>query len=277
MLDYNFKKYYCCEKGKEPIPIEYPSSSMYIVLNRNCNAACPFCTFRGKVERVDLKQLDKTLTEILKVCNLGTVHITGGEPSLYLEDIKQICNIVKKHNSCITTSCNTNGYAIKELLEMPNLDNVALSRHAISDEDNQILFATDTVPTVDVLQSLPNKHKLHVSCNLIKGYIDSEDKILKYLDFVGDVILCNDVGFVGLMKVNDFCNQHFLHMPKLHSVCKSRELEDKENGKVYCNCKNYLYLTPQNHMVSAYYRRVVEKRPFNDIFIYENNILRQGW
>ena len=276
---YYFRDYLCVEGDNSPIKMNYPSTSIYVVLTRECNASCKFCTFRGKVDNVDVDKFIDTLQYLLTFCDINTIHFTGGEPSLCIDILNDLCDMIKGVNELITTSVNTNGIYLEELGKIETLDNIALSRHAISDKDNQYLFNSDSIPNLSRLIEFKNKSKLHLSCNLIKGFIDNETSIKDYLEFAGDIVGCNDVGFVGLMKVNDFCIDSYIDFPILKDICCSRQLQDidKDTNKVYCKCSNYLYTTKKLNIVSAYYRHVVANRCNNDIFIWENNEIRQGW
>jgi hypothetical protein len=48
---------------------------------------------------------------------------------------------------------------------------------------------------------------------MIKGYVDSEEKIYDYLDKYSDLGVY-DVGFVNLMKINEYCKERFVEFPK---------------------------------------------------------------
>ncbi len=79
----------------------------------------------------------------------------------------KICTEAKKIFPLVKTSVNTNGSRLKDLEGIDVLDNIALSRHHYDDEINNQIFGINTADT-DILDSFKDKHKLHLSCNLIK-------------------------------------------------------------------------------------------------------------
>ena len=274
---FNFRDVGCIVNGirKESCGSK-PAVNLYVVVTRQCNASCKFCTFRGSCATIDIDKFRETIDYILSFCDIDTVHFTGGEPSFNIGIIQEICKIVKNRCTLIKTSCNTNGIYLEELGNIEELDNIALSRHSVHDIENFELFRTDSVPDLIRLQDFKYKDKLHLSCNLIKGYIDSKSRVLEYLDFAGDIVGCCDVGFVGLMSVNEWCKNYYIEMPSMDGVFLSRHSEDVENNILYCKCSNWLYQTKELHFVSAYYRHVLCSRSDGGCFVYENNLLRQG-
>lgn len=49
--------------------------------------------------------------------------------------------------------------------------------------------------------------KIHLTCNLIRGIVDSEKAVIAYLEKAKSLGVY-DVGFVSLMKVNKFCEDN---------------------------------------------------------------------
>lgn len=255
--------------------------SLYVVLTNNCNANCPFCDYnRDRTEDVDLELFQQRYKELYQACRVRMVHFTGGEPTLKLSTLKEILNIVKETDKETKTSCNTNGSRLNELVGLANLDNIALSRHHYSDSKNQELFCT-TVPSKEELKAFQEKKKLHFSCNLIKDYIDSKEELERYLDFVAEVGV-NDVGVVSLMKVNDFCNKHYvdfdsLSVEKISNLTKTRCFSNVVYDEVVCHCDNYLYQAKNMNLLSLYHRHAINNNTVADYLVYRNNHIQQGF
>ena len=106
-----------------------------------------------------------------------------------------------------------------------------------------------------------------MSCNLIKGFVGTREKIIDYLEFAGEIGCC-DVGFVGLMPVNEFCIMNYIDMPEMTDICMSNYRECKDNDVVYCKCMNWLYQTRVCNMVSFYYRHVLGKSSKVNYMVY---------
>jgi hypothetical protein len=96
---------------------------------------------------------------------------------------------------------------------------------------------------------------VHLSCNIIKGYIDTKQKILRYLEYAASVGVY-DVGFVGLMDVNEYATHHLVDFGKINlespSLIRNKDWRMKGNA---CKCSNYLYIPKEGtKIVSIYYR-----------------------
>jgi molybdenum cofactor biosynthesis enzyme MoaA len=284
MLD-NIKFRYetCRSEDGQYYKIDENIINLYIVVNGECNANCKFCEYRYKRERVDIEKFKAIYNKLLTICEIDKVHFTGGEPSLEIETIKEITKFIKDKNRNTFTSVNTNGVKIEELLDIETLDNISLSRHAIEDSNNMEIFGTDTVPDLSRLDKLDKKEKIHLSCNMINGYVDSKEKILNYLEMASELGI-NDVGIVSLMNINDYCNEHYMEFPNINDNLSDnlklvrclRNIKDDTN-KICCKCENYLYRAKNKRFVSMYHRYALDNKSVADYLVYENNILKQGF
>jgi len=251
------------------------SIQLYVVVNRKCNAQCEFCTFRGDVEEVDIHKFKDTLEKIYKYYNISTLHLTGGEPTLDINKVEQICNTAKTVDKCIKTSVNTNGIHLNELDNIKNLNNVALSRHGITDDENYEIFKTNSVANTEQIKAF-TKSKLHLSCNLIQGHVDSEEKIYQYLEMCSTLGVF-DVGFVGLMNVNEYCKTRYIEFPNLSKCTFTKGYKNIETGECTCECRNWLYRAENQHLISIYHRHAVKSTNITSYLVYENNRLRAGF
>ena len=251
------------------------SIQLYVVVNRKCNAQCEFCTFRGDVEEVDINKFKDTLEKIYKYYNISTLHLTGGEPTLDINRVEQICNIANTVDNSIKTSVNTNGIHLNDLDNIKNLDNVALSRHGITDNENYEIFKTNNVASAEQIRAF-TKSKLHLSCNLIQGHVDSEDKIYQYLEMCSTLGVF-DVGFVGLMNVNEYCKERYVEFPELSKCTFTRGYKNIETGEPTCECRNWLYRATNLNLISVYHRHAIKSTNIDSYLVYENNKLRVGF
>lgn len=278
-----FKRRTCLNKYNEQHNITDNQIALYVVLTRKCNINCKFCEYHSGISEIDVAKFEDTLKRLLRICNITTVHFTGGEPTLELDKLKQLCRIIKHQDKLITTSVNTNGTRLKELEDICELDNIALSRHAVDDSENIEIFRSNLVPMSEDIKGFKDKHKLHLSCNLIKGHIDSEEKILQYLEFASTLDI-NDIGLVSLMNINDFCNKHYvdfksINIKETERLKKSRCFKNisEKTGKICCKCENYLYRASNMNLVSMYHRYAIKNNEIADYLVYENNVLKQGF
>lgn len=271
----------CVNMDGVSYPIEDNNIALYVVMTRKCNVNCKFCDYHKGVSNIDIDYFKKIYDEITKYCHITTIHFTGGEPSLELEKVKQICEYAKTKDKYTKTSINTNGSNLYKLTNIDTLDNISLSRHHYIDEKNQCLFDSTLVPTRETLQNFTEKEKLHLSCNLVKGYIDCKEEVQRYLDFAAEIGI-NDIGLVSLMQINQFSTQNFvdfnqIHIEKIENLKKTRCFCKKDKDIPICRCDNYLYLTKMYTLLSVYHRYAIKNSSIADYLVYDNNILRQGF
>lgn len=279
-----YKMCTCFNQDEESFEINENNISLYLVVTRRCNTCCKFCAFRSGNYELDMEVFKERFQELLKVASVPTIHFTGGEPTLELDKIKEVCEFVKeKTNGLVTTSINTNGTNLKELANFDALDNIALSRHHYDDAINQSIFGNTLVPTTKELLQFEDMRKVHLSCNLIKGAVDNEKELHNFLEF-SSYIKCNDVGIVSLMEVNDFCKEHYLDfstldLSKIENLSKVRCFcnKDEESGETTCRCENYLYLASNMNLVSMYHRYAIKSGSISDYLVFEGNHIRQGF
>lgn len=274
----------CENENGNSIEITENSIDLYIVITRNCNVNCPFCTYHQnkEISPVDISKVQETLDELSKICILNTIHFTGGEPTLELDKIIEISTYAKKIFPSVITSVNTNGSFLSSLRGLQCLDNIALSRHHYDDEINREIFKSNLPPTAEAIASFPNREKIHLSCNLIKGYIDNEQELEDYLEFSSHIDV-NDIGIVSLMdnckySIDNFVDFEKFDLSKIKNLQKCRCYCNKnENNIPLCRCENYLYLSKNMHLISMYHRYAIKHNDIASYLVYENNQLTQGF
>ena len=135
------------------------------------------------------------------------------------------------------------------------------------------------------MDNFKDKHKLHLSCNLIKGYVDNEEEIRKYLEYVSKLGIC-DIGLVSLMKINKYCEEHFVDFNKLDL----ERINNLKRTRWYCNsldkmscsckCENYLYMAENYNLLSVYHRQAIKLKGIEEISNYlvlEDKKIMQGF
>jgi len=99
------------------------------------------------------------------------------------------------------------------------------------------------------------------------------------LEFCNDVGLY-DVGFVGLMKVNEYAKNHFVDIDINELIDKTTQwglYKIKEtNCFDECKCANYLYL-PKNfkeESVRVYARQVMDLECTSDLLVFDGEKIK---
>ncbi len=248
------RKQYCGLNGAEGDYVEKPYTSLYVRLTNNCNAHCKFCIYRSKdTNRFNVSKFKYILTELTKTIELRKVSFTGGEPSTQINLLRDCLRIVKGIVPHTFTVMNSNGFKLSECVDIKELDNISLSRHHYVDSQHIKIMGTTDVALNAKLKSL-KVGKIHLTCNLIRGYIDCGTEIQRYLEHASNLGIY-DVGFVGLMPVNAFCKNHFVNFEKINLM-----YERIINNKIWraqhkCKCANYLYLPEKDTKVVKFYCR----------------------
>jgi molybdenum cofactor biosynthesis enzyme MoaA len=239
-----------------------------------------------KAEKFNIDKYKEILEYINSNIIINNFNFTGGEPTLNYHLFKEVFDMthkILKYNKKITI--HTNGINLDKLMTdkqiFDNLYHISLSRHHYNYRKNIKIFKTDSIPTnteIKKLQSgIKNKNILNFSCNLINDYIDNNNEILKYLDMSANMNVTL-VGFVSLMKINDFCKNNYISFNDL-----IKETTDIINTKNYnksglCSCSNYLYISEKYNKVIRVYNKSNNISNYNDdTFTFNGNNLVFGY
>jgi organic radical activating enzyme len=120
-------------------------------------------------------------------------------------------------------------------------------------------------------------NKVHLTCNLIKGYIDSPKAIDDYLEFYSDVGVL-DFGFVSLMPANQFCKDHLVKLSDINfdSIDGVIKTKSGSNGNI-CSCSNYLKSTKSGNIIKFYIRHLLSPSCSESTLVFEGNELRASF
>ena len=109
-----------------------------------CNAHCSFCVDRGGHNASPLPNVKKIAEEAIKLEDYKTVIITGGEPFLYLDEVKELLKLIRPHKTRLVL--NTNGSLLnpEKVQELNGLiDELQISIHNSSEAINNLVFGFD--------------------------------------------------------------------------------------------------------------------------------------
>lgn len=272
----------CGMNGSPGYPYTDTRINLYTCLTHVCNTNCQFCNYHYKdIVNFDFDKWKYCVDEIIERLGIFKASFTGGEPTLNFENFVKCLEYLKSKDEHIFTIINTNGSNLELLKGLDCLDNIALSRHSIDDIENMTIFKNDCVPSLKEIELFPEKEKLHLSCNLIKGYVDNNDKIQEYLE-VCSKIGVRDVGFVTLMPINKYAEQHSIDFSDINFIYSNRFIVNQyfdriQNKKCICKCRNYMYLGKNNNVVTAYSRYYVDNTCNDGAVVFMDNQLRAGF
>lgn len=273
---------YCSFFGTEGSDSE-PYVNLY-VRYRGCNADCLFCEYKEIANHFNFEKYDIVINEILKNgIELRKVAMTGGEPTLNFQRFKDVVQYTRDKSENTYISVNTNGINLVKMFEdgiVEELDNIALSRHHHNDKLNNKILGFNSV-TSDEIRYVQSTHDrpdlLHFSCNLVKGYIDTNRKAINFLEKANDLSVYS-VGFVSLMPANDYCKENFVDINTLKfekRFFNSKQFDDFG----YCTCRNYLYSPKEfkGQHVQLYLKNTFKNQEFTNSLIFDGEYLRYGF
>jgi molybdenum cofactor biosynthesis enzyme MoaA len=275
------RDYYCQLDNLNPTKVREPYINLYINITNQCNANCTFCCNSSNKNNniiFDVEKFKTVIDEINNSINIHKVSFTGGEPTLYIELLKTCLTYVKNKNENIFTVINSNGFKLSQLSDMLSIiDSIALSRHHYLDNINQTIFKSQLVPSEHDIAQFPDKTKLHLSCNLMKDYIGNKEEIIKYLEWASK-ISCNDIGFVSLMPINDYCKKQFIDFKDINfESTPDVFITQNWNYQNLCRCRNYMYIANNTEIINVYSRYYKNPSYSGNALVYDGTNLKLGF
>lgn len=259
-----------------------PAINLFVKVTNGCNAKCLFCSNANNApssEKFNLMKLFEIVSEIQKQdIVVNRINITGGEPSLMPDLVQSILDECgKKDYESIHMHLNTNGLFSKSQILMKSVrwDSISMSLHHYDLNKLSKLYGTSISETEFEFNGI-DINKVNVSCNLIKGYVDSAEEARKMLDFTIDIGVPR-IGFVSLMPVNDYCREHYVDFEDigLEQIPKVYFTKSMNRGKD-CKCSNYLYNKNLN-VLEIYTRNYMNPEYCESSLVYDGQYLRQGF
>jgi len=272
-----------CNSGSAvgfPIP---PSVNLFVKTTDRCNAHCAFCSNgcnKAAALNFDTSKLFQCIDEILNNgIFLNRLNLTGGEPSVVPDIVHEIISRLKgnDHYNRIHLHLNTNGlsHTAYELMKQPRIDSISLSLHHY---DRQRLASIYHCIIPDHFGHFDgvDLSKVNLSCNLIKGFIDSTQEVKKMLDHTIDLGIPR-IGFVALMPVNAYCREHFVDLEDI-TIEKIPHLyfTKSKNRGMNCKCSNFLY-NRDAKILEIYMRNYMNPAYCESSLLYDGQHLRQGF
>lgn len=271
-----------CNLTDEPGKPISPFVNLFVKVTKGCNARCLFCSNADTIppsKCFDTNKLIRIIVELQKVgIKVNRVNITGGEPSIVPAIVNEILQQVEdNHLDSVHLHLNTNGLLpqSQELMRHPRWDSISMSLHHYDIDKLSELYGCKIHEDAFKFEGV-NKQKLNVSCNLIKGYIDNPKEAHKMLDFALELGIPR-IGFVALMKVNDYCKERFIDLEDIHidTIPHVYFTKSMNRGKD-CKCSNYLY-NKDLKILEIYMRNYANPLYCESSLMFDGEYLRQGF
>ena len=276
------KRYDCDSHDVAGKPM-LPHVNIYVKVSNACNAHCPFCVNAGcRADRkeFDISILTRTVDELMQQgVAVNRLCITGGEPSLVPERVTEILDIFSASRySNIHFQLSTNGMtmASHELMRNPRWHYITISLHHYDKKILSELFGIKNEPLGIDLDGVDLK-KVNTNCMLIHGYIDSPIEIQKMFDHNISLGI-PEVGLVSLMKVNDYCKDHFVDFSdiKFSSIPNFYRTRSRNRGED-CRCANFRYMPEPGKNLSVYMRYYANPNYCESSLMFDGEHLYQGF
>jgi len=267
---------------EDPLAIDIPTVNL-VIRTKFCNAKCAFCVFADTASKFNEKKYIEVLKEITSKIGIRKIAFSGGEPTLYWDQFKDMVNIAYEMSPDSNLSMNTDGLRLQQLFEDPVsriMSNIHISRHHYNDEVNNEIFKTDTPSSEELryAQSISeNPYQVQLSCNLIKGYIDTKEEVFKYLEWANDLEI-NNVGLVSLMPVNPYSRDNFINFNVKELMGENFSVTKEWSYKNACQCTNYVYL-PDNirQPMRVYHKNTFSPFDINETIIFDGENVKLGF
>ena len=275
-------KEYDCQCGSLRPERIAPFVNIFVKVTNGCNAHCRFCSNAGHRSEERRFDVDKLLDVIGLLresrIRVNRVNVTGGEPSVARSVVERILHGMERAEyRGIHMHLNTNGVLPQSRLLMrhPRWDSISVSLHHYDIDRLAELYGCD-IPSDAFRFDDVNMQKVNASCNLIKGYIDCASEAHRMLDFAIGLGLTR-IGFVALMRVNDYCRDHFvdlgdIHIDEIPHVYLTKSMHRGDD----CKCSNYLY-NKDMRVLEIYMRNYANPRYCESSLVYDGQYLRQGF
>ena len=269
----------CLDEPGQPVE---PSVNLFVKVTKSCNAHCLFCSNAETSMPSDPFNVPKLLEIIsgLKAAGISVnrVNITGGEPSVVSTLVEEILQKMDDSDfSDLHLHLNTNGLLpqSQRLMRHPRWNSISMSLHHYDLSKLSELYGCKIPDKAFDFEGI-DMQRLNASCNLIKGYIDSPEEAAKMLDFALELGLPR-IGFVALMKVNAFCQEHFVDLEdiRLDTIPHVYFTKSMDRGS-NCKCSNYLY-NKDLKILEIYMRNYANPQYCESSLIYDGEYLRQGF
>ena len=271
-----------CHLGNLPSQRLQPFVNIFVKVTNGCNAKCRFCSNAGAPTCRRAFNIDRLVEAIDEIrasdIKINRINITGGEPAIVPDLVENLLAVLskKKYND-IHVHLNTNGLLAtsQALMRHERWDSISMSLHHYVLTTLSEIYGCEIPGDAFCFNGI-EMDKLNASCNLIKGYIDNLDDIHRMLDFTIDLGI-KRIGFVALMKVNRFCEEHYLGLDEvdLTRIPHVYFLKSMNRG-ADCMCSNYLY-NNNLKVLEIYMRNYSNPNYCESGLVYDGEYLRQGF
>lgn len=271
-----------CNYGSQRPTWIPPAVNLFVKVTNGCNAHCAFCSNAGCGginAEFDYDKLWRIVDELrANRILVNRVNITGGEPAIVPDIVYCILEQASvKRNEDIHLHLNTNGLLAtsQTLMRHHRWNSISMSLHNYDIDILSAIYGTQISNDTFRFNGV-NMGIVNASCNLIRGYIDNSTEVEKMLRFAISLGLPR-LGFVALMKVNDYCQEHYVDFDEIDfETIPHLYFTESRNRGANCKCSNYLY-NHNGRILEVYMRNYANPNYCESSLMFDGQYLRQGF
>lgn len=281
LRDIELRKRSCASPSHEAAAVA-PFVNLYAKVTAGCNARCPFCCnacMPSEGVEWDVDLLFDIISELEgRGIRVTWLKVTGGEPALVPDRVERIvARLNEPRYYHIRAQLNTNGLlpASQELMRHERWDYFSVSMHHYNPDRLSELYGT-AIPVRALDFRGIDRRKMNVSCNLIRGYIDSPQEARRMIERTRQMAIPR-LGFVVLLPMNEWCREHFvplsaIGLERMEGVVPTFHKWDGDN----CECRDFLFGTAANSL-DIYVRYKSQPAHCPSLLSFDGHHLHQGF
>ncbi|ABR55347.1 anaerobic ribonucleoside-triphosphate reductase activating protein [Methanococcus vannielii SB] len=205
--------------------IDYPKHASAVVFLAECNMYCGYCQNYEFITKNISEMSAKEVFESMDLMFADALVISGGEPTLQPEAVKELCKLAKEKNFPVKLDTNgTNPEVIKKLVSEKLIDYVALDVKCSFEKYGQITgYTTKINEKILEIISACKKEGIFIECRttFIPGLMDKLD-ITEISKTVKD---CD------LYSIQKYDSEH-AHSEEMQKIKPLSDVEMMELGKI---------------------------------------------
>ena len=252
---------------------DYWLRNVHVKVTDKCNAKCDFCVEKDSHVKENkwnlLNNLSSLLHQMKEQDLLGTVTITGGEPTL-CKHLDEVLDCISRYN--VFSSMNTHGRGIEKMEHAPTWINI--SKHWINDSN---IFGLKNLAKHDIKRIRDNTGaKIRVQGVLLQHHLGSVNTLLNFIDTYKDVV--DDFGFRQLMD-NDNYVSLFPFRCYLHENAKFVEqvIQDYYVYETWALDGTNITLSMSDMQMLIKNEQVEDARHFREVIVHPDGMVSGDW
>lgn len=169
--------------------IDYPGEISYVLFLGGCNFRCPFChnasIVNKNTEVIDLEMVIKQLKE--RTNFIKAVVVTGGEPTIYGEDLITLLSMIKELGFKIKLDTNgTNPSLVKKIIDNHMVDYIAMDiKNTFSKYEKTANSKVDVdkiKESIELIKSGDISYLFRTTINKTDHQLEDIREIISYVD-----------------------------------------------------------------------------------------------